>query len=110
LPDGSCGILRDINSWGEGLRYNHDKYVTIWLFNKKQYVHVLVARAFLINKRPDIFKQVDHIDRNPRNNCVTNLRWVSASVNNQHRVWNKAVKFNWETLRWEMKCGKVHIK
>jgi hypothetical protein len=29
--------------------------------------------------------EVDHIDRNKDNNCVTNLRWVSSRGNNRNR-------------------------
>ena len=44
-----------------------------------QYIHRLVAIAFISN--PDNKKQVDHIDGNKRNNCISNLRWVTASEN-----------------------------
>lgn len=44
-----------------------------------RYVHRLVALAFIPN--PEGLPQVDHIDGNRTNNCVTNLRWVSAKQN-----------------------------
>ena len=48
--------------------------------NKKDLrVHRLVATAFIPN--PDNLTEVDHIDRNKKNNCVENLRWVSHPVN-----------------------------
>jgi hypothetical protein len=43
-------------------------------------VHRLVARHFLPPPREDQ-KEVDHIDRNPSNNIVTNLRWSTRSAN-----------------------------
>lgn len=46
-------------------------------FMKK--IHRLVAEAFL--ERPENKCEVDHIDRNKANNMVSNLRWVSHSVN-----------------------------
>ena len=44
-------------------------------------VHRLVARAFVPNPRPDLFLEVDHIDRNPQNNRATNLRWLTRQLN-----------------------------
>lgn len=44
--------------------------------NGKHYgLHRLVAEAFIPN--PESKPTVDHIDRNPRNNDVSNLRWAS---------------------------------
>ncbi|CAL6050167.1 HNH_endonuclease [Hexamita inflata] len=47
-------------------------------------VHSLVANAFL-GLKPTGF-QVDHIDRNRQNNCLENLRYVSASDNQKNRT------------------------
>jgi hypothetical protein len=49
---------------------------------RKLFVHRLVALAFCPN--PDSVNIVNHIDRNPKNNCSTNLEWVTASGNTQH--------------------------
>jgi hypothetical protein len=45
--------------------------------NKKFMVHRLVALAFIENKDPEKYTQVDHIDCNRTNNNVINLRWVT---------------------------------
>ena len=46
-------------------------------------IHRLVAIAFLEN--PDNKPKVDHIDNNPANNNVKNLRWATSSDNSCNR-------------------------
>lgn len=49
--------------------------------------HRMVAKAFIPNveNKP----QVDHIDTNPTNNCLYNLRWCTASENNLNEITRK---------------------
>jgi hypothetical protein len=42
-------------------------------------VHRLIAIAWIPN--PENEPEIDHIDRNPANNCVENLRWSSRLKN-----------------------------
>ena len=48
-------------------------------------VHVLVALHFIGPPGPED-KTVDHIDRDPLNNSVKNLRWSTISANQKNRV------------------------
>ena len=46
--------------------------------------HRLVAEAFVPN--PNGYREIDHIDQNPSNNCAENLRWVSRSEQLRNRA------------------------
>ena len=58
---------------------------------KYERVGRLVALAF-IGQPPEGKPQLDHIDRNRKNDEVSNLRWVSAKENNRNRINNRAVQ------------------
>lgn len=57
---------------------------------KKELVHRLVALAFIDN--PDNLPQVDHINRNPEDNCADNLRWTSGKNNCRNTKINRIVR------------------
>jgi len=68
-------------------------------------VHRLVALAFIEN--PENKECVDHIDNNPQNNNLTNLRWATITENARNRKMDirntsgfKGVYFNKATNKW----------
>lgn len=54
---------------------------------KSFHVHRLVAKAFLGPPPPGY--QCAHLDGNPRNNRLENLRWVTRSENERHKIAHK---------------------
>jgi len=60
-----------------------DGYVRVQVNGKLHRIHVLMATAFALPKRDDQ-DEVDHIDNNPSNNRLENLRWASRSEQVKH--------------------------
>lgn len=64
-------------------------YVGVNLFmgnNSKPYMkHVLIARQFIPNDDPEHKTMVDHKNMHKDDNHISNLRWVSASENQQNK-------------------------
>jgi len=92
------GFIRN-NKTGRILKFSmRKKYCTVTLMTRiddestgeKVSVHRIVAKAFIPNPEPDTKPQVDHIDRNPANNRVDNLRWA----NNYENGRNKSIMKN----------------
>ena len=83
--------------------------------SKNYQIHRLVADAFLEN--PLNKKCVDHIDGNPKNNMLCNLRWATTKENcaNRSKLKNtsssyKGVTWNKKNKKWEARIsinGKV---
>ena len=62
-------------------------YLVAHLGDNKQYVHRLVALAFLGEPLPGY--EVNHKDENKKNNCVENLEWVTRTENLQYGTRNE---------------------
>jgi len=57
-------------------------YYRVKLNGKLYYLHRLLAQAFIPN--PENKPEVDHIDGNKQNNCLSNLRWATRAENNRN--------------------------
>lgn len=54
--------------------------------NKSRRIHVLLAKAFIPNPNPKIFKIVGHKDNNKANNVLSNLYWTTNQENTQKAI------------------------
>ena len=65
---------------------NSDGYMVVGLhkdgIETKFLVHRLVAQVFLNN--PNNYKEVNHKDENPKNNCISNLEWCNHRYNTNY--------------------------
>lgn len=69
-------------------------------------IHRLVAEAFIPN--PEDKPCVDHINTNPSDNRVENLRWVTYRENNLNPLTN--IHMSGKNSFWFAKKGKEHSK
>lgn len=93
LPRGCRNLDRLEWTYGADRQKPCGIYKIVQWRGKSYYVHRLIAEAFI---DPDLFRiTVDHIDRNPSNNNVTNLRWATPSEQqrNQSRVDQELLKY-----------------
>lgn len=80
-----CGNVRSLNWGNRGLTKNlwlkptRYGYRQVSLKGKMRLVHRIVAEAFIPN--PNNYPQINHIDENKTNNCVSNLEWCTQSQN-----------------------------
>jgi hypothetical protein len=72
-------------------------------------IHILLSHL-LITVPKD--KQVDHKDRNPLNNCKSNLRLCTYTENNQNRAVQKCSISGYKGVYWEKNSNawRAHIQ
>lgn len=76
-------IQKPISIWDKYVRRpnNHSRYPQVSGYHRPYDVHAIVARSW-IGPIPEGY-QVDHIDGDNRNNCVSNLRLVPTWLNHR---------------------------
>lgn len=66
------------------------QYILVRVMNKMRPVHQLVMEFFGPPKPGEKY-EIDHIDRNPQNNNITNLRWLTRQENNNNRKCSRPI-------------------
>lgn len=73
-------------------------------------VHRLIAKTFIEN--PQNKKEVNHIDGNKSNNCISNLEWCTRSENQIHAYKNKlqiqTIKMKEHSIELGKKYGRIN--
>jgi hypothetical protein len=75
---------------------------------KTHYIHRLVAEAFIPN--PDNKPFIDHIDNNPLNNNVNNLRWCTPQENSFNTSLRKTSTSGYKGVSYDKKSDKWRAK
>ena len=77
-------------------------------YNNKAYnieIHRALAETFIENPNPDIYIEVDHINRNKHDNRLENLKWVTKEENNQNRIITRIVHIYKTDLNYNL----IHV-
>ena len=100
-------VLAPHKCWCSGKPYFFAE-MTISGCNFKPTIHRLVAETFIKNplKKPC----VDHIDRNPLNNHVSNLRWATHAENAANRTHKPTEKNPYKGVSLHKLSGKWQAK
>ena len=110
----NIGRVRSVKTGRILKGFTNDGYVRVGMYytntRKMCTVHRLVAQEFLTNTENKA--EVDHIDHNRSNNCLTNLRWTTASENQRNSVAkrNTASKYKGVTFHRQQNKWRAQIK
>ena len=76
---------------------------------KNAKIHKLLGEYFITNPKPDIYNEIDHINRNPLDNDLSNLRWCNRSINTQNTNVSKNNKLQEKNICRFRKGYKVDL-
>jgi len=84
----------------------HGDYMRVYINNKTYRIHRLVALAFLEN--PENKEQVNHLDGNKLNNCVSNLEWATNQENQIHKYQTGlGNNFTRKIIQFDLEMNKI---
>jgi hypothetical protein len=86
---------------------NHESgYLWVSISPKQYLLHRLVAKVFIPN--PQNKEQVNHIDGNKTNACVSNLEWCSNKENSQHAHDNGLNSNTKPIIQYDIDMNKIN--
>jgi hypothetical protein len=107
----SEGFVRDLRTGSLHSGYFAQGYRRITLVNpdgnKSFLVHRLVGLAFL--EQIDGKMEIDHIDRNKQNNCLSNLRWANDYDQAINKGDNKSNTLKEKHITMDDKSYRVQV-
>lgn len=79
--------------------------VQVMVTKKRYQIHRIAASTFLLNDEPRVKKVVMHLDSNPLNNHVSNLKWGTQSENlsDLHRKQSLKASAGWQAMNEQSK-------
>lgn len=92
-----------------GNKKHKSGYFKVWLKHKDgtshwHSVHRLVAKLFVVNYKPSVYKEVGHKDNDKQNNHYTNLYWTDHKGNIRDAIKSGLNVFG----RNDLQSGRVH--
>ena len=86
---------------------NGSGYLWASIYPHSYLLHRLVAKVFILN--PENKEQVNHIDGNKQNSCVTNLEWCSNQENQIHKVKTGLSNCTKKLIQYDLQMHKIKV-